>query len=290
MSLNNINFIKKSFDITKENIVLAQPLIIFMIVLSFTLAGLGMQTNRILFYVFLVANILLCTAFFAGWFYMIKQGIYFHKRVENGEYKKQEEKAEASFALGKEFFPGVGEYFLQMTGTFILYSLIFAGVVYLSYRIGVNILPNPHIDFDKLYKASASSPVEMQKYLYGLSFAQLKALNIWMLFVTGVLSLFSFITMFLFPAVFDNQKQEKQELFVLTPFLAFKRNIVFLFKNFWGAIGVIIFLFVLNTVLSILSVFFNLNIILAIIGLLISFYFMTYAVILVFLYYEERKS
>ena len=67
MSLNNINFIKKSFDITKENIVLAQPLIIFMIVLSFTLAGLGMQTNRILFYVFLVANIsLVCVIFTKG--------------------------------------------------------------------------------------------------------------------------------------------------------------------------------------------------------------------------------
>ena len=288
MSLNDKNFIQKAFDITKENIILAQPLIIFMIVLSFTLAGLSMQANRAAYMIFAVANILLCTAFFAGWFYMIKQGIYLDKRVQNGEYKKAEERAAASMALGKEFFPGVGEYFLPVTMTLAVYTIVFLGIIFLFYKIGLNILPHPHIDLNKFAEAVNSPPAEMQKYVYSLSIEQLRALNLWMLYAGSVFCAVSFLTMFWFPAIFD-KKSEKQEFFLLVPFLSFKRNLVFLFKNFLGSVGIMIFLFVLNTVLSVLSVIFNLNIILAIAGLIISFYFMTYALVLIFLYYEERK-
>lgn len=288
MSLTDKNFIQKAFEITKENIILAQPLIIFMIVLSFTLAGLSMQTNKIAYFVFTIANILLCTAFFAGWFYMIKQGIYLDKRIQNGEYKKTEERAAASMALGKEFFPGVGEYFLPVTLTLILYFAVILGAFFLFYKLGLNILPHPHIDLNKFAAVANSTPVEMQKFVYSLSTEQLKAINLWMLYAGSVFTAISFVTMFWFPAIFDTTS-DKKEFFLLTPFISFKKNIVFIFKNFLGSVGIMIFLFVLNFVLSLLSVIFNLNIILSIVGLIISFYFMTYAIVLIFLYYEERK-
>lgn len=287
--MSSNNFIQKAFEITKENIILAQPLVIFMIVLSFTLAGLAMQANRASYFVFAVANILLCTAFFAGWFYMVKQGIYLSKRVDNGEYKKPEERAAASLALGKEFFPGVGEFFLPMTATIAIYTLIYAALLFGAYKLGLQLLPHPHVDINKLMTAANSTPVEMQKFVYSLGYDQLKAINLWMLFMGSILCVFTFLTMFLFPAVYDN-KSEKKEFFLLVPFLAFWRNLVFLFKNFFGSLGIIVFLFFLNMILSLLSVLFNLNIVLAIVGLIISFYFMTYAIVLIFLYYEDRKN
>ena len=290
MSLKNSNFIQKAFDITKENIILAQPFIIFMIVLSFTLAGLAMQANSISYIVFLITNILLCCAFFSGWFYMIKQGIYLDKRIQNGEYRKPEDRASASLALSKEFFPGVGEYFLQVTTTITIYVIFYFLVMFLFYKLGQHILPNPHIDINKLYSIANASPAEVQKFVYSLSFEQLRAINLWMIFMGSTMCAFSFVTMFIFPAIYDTKDRNKKEFFLFAPFLAFKRNIVFIFKNFFGSLGIILFLLFLNTVLSILSLIFNLNIVLAIIGLLISFYFITYGLVLIFLYYEERKN
>ena len=288
MNLHKTNFIKKAFYITKEHIVLAQPLVLFLIVLSFTLAGLSTQTNKIAHMIFAFANILLCTAFLAGWFYMIKKGIYLDKRIQNGEYSKPEEKATASFALGKEFFNGVGEYFLKISATTLFYSLLYGVVMFLFFKLGIKILPHIDIDWVKFYQATNSSPMEMQKFVYSLSFEQLKAINIWMFYLGSVVSALTFATMYLYPAIFDT-KTNKKEFFLVTPFLAFGRNIMFLFKNFWGSLGIIVFLFVLNTLFSILSIIFNMNIILSIIGLILSFYFMTYAVVLVFLYYEDKK-
>lgn len=282
------NYIQKAFEITKDNLILVQPPVIFMIILSFTLAGLLQQAHKAVYMIFLVANILLCTAFFAGWFNMIKKSISLNKKIEDGIIKTQEEKASASLDLGKEFFPGVGDYFLQMTLTIAAFAGVYILVVFFSYKAGLQILPHPHIDMNKLYAAANSTPAEMQKFVYGLSFDQLKAINIWMLFMGLVVTIFTFATMFLFPALYDEKKDPK-ELFLLAPIKAFNRNIIFIFKHFIGSLGILIFLFFLNTVLSILSVIFNLNIILAIVGLIISFYFMTYAMVLVFLYYDTAK-
>lgn len=288
MNSNSKNYIQKAFDITKENMILAQPLVIYMIVISFTFASLAMQTNKIMHLVLLIANILLCTAFLAGWFSMIKQGLLLDKRVENGEFQKPEDRAMASWNLGKAFFPGVGDNFLNITATTLCYFVLFFALIYLFYKLGLQVLPNPNIDWNKLYTTANSSPAELQKFIYALNFEQLKAINLWMLYVGAIGSLFTYVTLFVFPAVFDSES-DKKDFFLLSPFKSFTRNIIFIFKHFVGTMGIFIFLFFLNSLLSVLSLIFNLNIILSIIGLIISFYFITYAVILIFLYYEENK-
>lgn len=281
------SFIQKAFNITKENIIIAQPLIIFLLIISFTLGALTQQTNKIYYLVFSTANLLLCTAFFAGWLYMIKKAIFHNKRAENNEYRNNEDKIAASNALGKDFFPGVGEYFLSITYTTIVYVIVYGLLMFVSYKAGLELLPNPHVNMQDFMAAANSTPAEMHKYVYSLSFEQLKAMNMWMLFIGGILSAFTFLTMFLFPAVYD--KKETGFKMLLTPFIAFNRNLVFIFKHFIGSLGILIFLFFLNIVFSVLSLLFSINIILSIIGLIISFYFMTYAVVLIFLYYEENK-
>lgn len=280
-------YIKKAFELTKENIVLAQPPIFFMIIFSITFAALATQTVKLYYIIFSAANIMLCTAFLAGWFYMIKKGIEHFKKAQNGGYKDDKEKASVSFALGKEFFPGVGEYFPQVTYTTVIFVILSAILAYASFKFGIHHLPKPDINWTEFMSVANSTPAEMQKYVYGLSFEQLKALNIWMLYLGGIFTVFSFLTMFLFPTVMDCKEERFKKL--LIPFIAFNKNLVFLFKNFVGAIGVVAFLFLLNIFMSLLSLIFNMNFILAIIGLILSFYVMTYAVILIFLFYEERK-
>lgn len=281
---NMSSLIKKAFDITKENLIIAQPLILFLIILMFTTSTLMQQTNKYAYVIFLIANLLLCTAFLAGWFYMIIKAIAHNKKAENGEYKNNQEKTEASMALGKEFFPGVGDYFLPMTFTMLFYIAVYLLILFVSFKAGLKFIPHPQLNWVEFMTAANSTPVEMQKYVSTLSFTQLKSLNLWMFYMGGIASIFSFLTMFLFPAVYD-----KKEFFFLAPFSSFNRNLIFIFKNLFGAIGIIIFLFFLNLVISLLSLFFSVNIVLSVVGLLLTFYFMTYAIVLIFLYYEDKK-
>lgn len=277
-------YIKKAFDTTKDNLIIAQPLILFLIILMFTTSALAQQTNKIAYVIFLTANLLLCTAFFAGWFYMIIKAIHHQKKADLGVYNNYKEKTEASMALGKEFFPGVGEYFLPVTFTLILYVTVYILLMFVSFETGLKLLPQPQINWTEFFMAANATPAEMHKYVSSLSFTQIKSLNLWMFYMGGIASLFTFFTMFLFPAVYD-----KKEHFLLAPFSSFNRNIIFIFKNFFGAVGLIIFLFFLNILISIFSIFFSINIILSVAGLLLTFYFMTYAIVLIFLYYEEKK-
>lgn len=273
-------YIKKAFDITKNNLIITQPLVLFLIIASFASAALFQQANKIAYIVFFITNFLLTTAFLAGWFYMIKKAIEHSKK----NYPSIKEKNEASIALGKEFFPGVGDYFLPITTTTLFYVLTCFLITFISIKLGTKILPNPNINWTDFFAVANSTPVEMQKYVYSLSINQIKALNLWVFFVGGITCAYTFLTMFLFPAVFT-----KKENIFLAPFNAFNRDVVFVFKNFIGSLGLAFFLFFAHILLSILSLLLSINIIFSILSLIISFYFMTYAIVLIFLYYEEKK-
>lgn len=278
------SYIKKAFDITRKNVIIIQPLVLFLIVFTFTTSALLQLAHKITYIVFLTTNILLFTAFISGWFYMIKKAIDHNQKVENDEYKNDREEAEASLALGKEFFPGVGDFFPAVTFTLLCYVAVYILIIFVSYKSGMNFLPSPDINWNDFVAAANSTPVEMHQYVASLSYEQLKAINLWMLYTGGIVSVFTFLTMFLFPAVFD-----KKEQYFFVPFSAFNRNLVFICKHFLGSLGILVFLFFLQIVFSVLSLFFSLNIILSIIGLVISFYFATYAIVLIFLYYETQK-
>lgn len=267
-------FIKKAFIITKENIILAQPLVLYLVIISITMAGLAQVPNKIAYYTFLLANILLTTAFFAGWMYMTAKTIE-HSRKE---FEKPEEKSFESVKLIREFFPGVGEFFVPITFAIALYLGGYALVLFLGYKLGTHILPAPDVDFGKML--TAQTPEQMQKFIMTLSMHQLKVLNIWFAFMGAVSTIYTFLTMFLFPALIYDSKN---------PFIAFWKNLKFIFKNFLGSLGVMFFLLALNMFISALSVLLNINVILSIIGLVLSFYFMTYCMILIFLYYEEKR-
>lgn len=278
------NFVQKAFELTKDNIILAQPLIVFLILISLTLAGLAQQKNHIAYFIFLVSNILLTTAFFSGWFNMIKAAAENTKKTFENEQKK----AEASMSLLGQFFPGVGEYFLPVSLTIVVFFAIYALLIFVSFDVGTKFLPNPNLDFQKIIALNTAGPMEIQKYVYSLGFEQIKAINYWMLYFFTIASVFSFLTMFWFPAIFDKNKEGKKDFVLYSPFFAFNRNICFLFKNFFPSLGLLIFLFFMNFILSLLGIFFNLNVVLSIVGMILSFYFMTYAVVLIFLYYEEK--
>lgn len=273
--------IKKAFDITRDNIVTAQPLIVFLLIISLTSIGLAQQSNKIAFIVFFISNFLLTTAFLAGWFFMIKKTIEQSKI----EYEKPEEKAAASFGLLKEFFPGVAAYFAPVTAVFLIYTLLSAGIIYLvGFEWGLGYLETHNVHINEIYQTAMQSQQALEKYLYSMTFGQLQAINIWMTALTFSAALFSFFTLFWFPSLFYLEK-----INFLSPFISFWKNLKFLFKNFLGAFGIMCFLSILNFIVFAINAIFSINIILSIIAFFIMFYFATYYMILIFLYYDSKQ-
>lgn len=273
--------IKKAFNLTRENIVVAQPLIVFMLVISLTSVALAQQSNKIAFIVFFVSNFLLTTAFLAGWFYMIKKSV----ELSKVEYEKPEERAAASFDLLKDFFPGVSAYFVPVTVVFLIYTVLSAGLVYLvGVEWGLGYLASYDVHVDKIYQAAAQSQQALEKFLYSMTFGQIQAINYWMLAVTFAAAVYNFFTMFWFPALIYSEK-----INFGAPFSSFWKNLKFLFKNFFGSLGILCFLAILNFIVLIINAIFSINIILSVIAFFIMFYFVTYYVVLIFLYYDSKQ-
>lgn len=266
--------IKQAFKVTKDNIILAQPLVLYLVVVSLTSAGLSRVPASPVFSVFFGANILLSTAFFAGWFYMCAKTV----EHEKTEYKSPEEKSIASVKLIKNFFPGVGEYFLSVTSAILLYTGIFAIILYLAFKAGTHFIPNPYINFAKIM--AAQTPAQMQDYIMTLTPVQIKLLNLWFMYMGGVSFVYTFLTMFWFPALIFDTKN---------PFSAFWKNLKFIFKNFFGALGIVAYLYFMNFIVSAINAVSGVNIVLSIISLVVTFYFMTYCIVLIFLYYGEKR-
>ncbi len=266
--------IKQAFKVTKDNIILAQPLVLYLVVVSLTSAGLSRVPASPVFWVFFGANILLSTAFFAGWFYMCAKTV----EHEKTEYKSPEEKSIASVKLIKNFFPGVGEYFLSVTSAILLYTGIFAIILFLAFKAGTHFIPNPYINFAKIM--AAQTPAQMQDYIMTLTPVQIKLLNLWFMYMGGVSFVYTFLTMFWFPALIFDTKN---------PFSAFWKNLKFIFKNFFGALGIVAYLYFMNFIVSAINAVSGVNIVLSIISLVVTFYFMTYCIVLIFLYYGEKR-
>ncbi len=115
-----------TFNLVKNNLILVQPLLFYMLISGAFLSPLATTKH---FSSSLIILLLLISAFFcaflAGWLNM------FHKTIENSlkNIKKSHEKTEHSMTLLKEFTPGVGQNFIKIiTGGFIYLVLIFFAI------------------------------------------------------------------------------------------------------------------------------------------------------------------
>ena len=273
--MNAFEAIKKSFVITYKNLILAQPFVLFLLVFSILSGGLySVQKNAIAFLVFGLSLIFLFVAFLAGWFYMAKKTIAF----ELYENLDDEEKSLKSFGLIKQFFPGVGEYFLPMVGIFILFMLLSAITAFLVYKTGLKFIGAPNFDAEA-FKAASVSAVKMQEYLASVPIEKVKNFIYWICLVSFSGMIFQFLTMWFVPAMFYNAKN---------PFKALFLGLKFLFKNFFASIGIALFLLIFNIFVSMVNSLLAFNVILSLIGFLLFFYYGTYFIVLIFLYYGQN--
>ena len=125
----------------------------------------------------------------------------------------------------------------------------------------------------------------LAQYFNGLDDNQKYIIYGWNICIMLSLMAFNFISLFYFPAVFYNDKK-----IFLRPLAAIWDSLKFLFKNFFPAIALSIFIYALNMILAFLNAQFAQNVILSVLLLLVYIYFISYIVMLIFNYYEAKNN
>lgn len=270
-----IKYFTKAFKITNENIILTTPLVLFLFLLSIYF-GVAQNAPETLPSAILlsITTLFMLSAFFAGWFFMVKRAIDLDKL----EFIADEDRARASFNLLKELPLGIGEYFSSFLGGLILYSALVILLFFISYEIGLNFIGKVNISLIE-FKMALSSPTAMKSLISSLSTQQLARLNAWNFLFLTTMAVFSFITMFWGAQIVIKTKN---------PLIAFFKALSFTFKNFLSAIILFIYISIINFCVSFLNAIATLNPIVYFVSLLVYFYFVVYVVVLIFFYYDSE--
>lgn len=269
-----LKYFSKAFRITNENIILTTPLVLFLFLLSIYLGVIQNAPRTIFSGVLLLVTILfMISAFFAGWFFMVKRAI----DLENLKFEEEEEKARASFNLLKEIPPGVGEFFIPFVIGTIFYSTLTILIFAAAYKFGNHFIGDVGLSQAQL-KMLVTTPEAMKEIVSALSREQLAKLNLWNLMFLSVAIGYSFITMFWASEIVLRTKNV---------FLALFKSINFILRNFLNAIILFLYVSFVNFLISFINAIATINPILYFISMLAYFYFIVYIVVLIFLYYAE---
>ena len=257
-----LKIIRDSFNLTNKYIVLATPLILFSLLsslyLAFSLKGnvLSMAFAVILFF-------LMTCAFLSGWFFMIAECV---KTPDNSDPNE----------ILKDFTEGVGEYFLQVIGMLAFSFCIGIILFFISYFIGMKLIGDTGISSAE-FSAAMTSVDSLKTFLTSLSNEQLIKLNLWNILLFLTMSFTYFVIIFYSPAMFLKDKNAFTSLIAALKDL-FSRHF---FKN----VFLFLFIFVVYSILSVLTTIFGINIFAHFIFTLANFYFFVFAVVLVYNYY-----
>ena len=258
--------LKKAFDITNRNLIIPTPQIIY-IILSSLFLRMTMSTNIKLMAVSIVVFILMTSAFFAGWFAMIKEAVVL-----------KDEESKTSFDLLKIFPQGIGDKFLTYTIGVVLYSAMFIGVVIGAYKCAMKFIGNFPIPIEVL-NSTMNSPNELRQFVATMPVEDLVKVNQWNFMFLAFILVFMFITIFWVPEIEFGGKNIFVSLFI---------SIKNLFRKFFKTLVLFLFMCFAYMLVSLFSTLSLSNNILYFTSVLLSIYSTVYLIVLLFLYYEEK--
>ena len=215
--------------------------------------------------------LLLSLTFISGWFYLFKN-ISTSKTKEDKNY----------FA---EFLEGVGKNILPFFIGSIVYVSLFLVITFLTVKFAHNAFGSLDF-FIKDFVLIANNNNALIEYFDKLSDNEKYIIYAWQLTFIVVSMLFNFIFLFYFPSIVY---EEKYNMF-LKPFVALKNAIRFIFKNFFGSLFLYFALYFVYVFFNIIRVYTSNNLILSALLLFVYIYFITFAIMLIFNYYEQKNN
>lgn len=270
-----IKLFKDAFGITTNNIILATPLVLFMVLVSMYL-GFSRYTVDTLPEAMLsfVTLWIMFAAFLAAWFFMVKKAVELSKTV----FVMDDDQAKATLNLMKEIPTGVGTYFLSFLGFILLFLIILTLWGALVFHLGQSFIGGLNLDPSQM-KEPIASVQELSLFIDKLTPQQVIKLSQWSFFIFISNAIFSFILMLWTPEILFSTKN---------PFTALFKSVKKVFMRIGHAIKLFLYITLLNFSLSFLNTFAILNPVTYFIMMIVYFYFLVYLVVLVFLYYERE--
>ncbi len=275
-----INIFKQAAKITNYNIILAIPLIVFVKLLDlYSLYSRNTVDSTHELILASVTVLFMSGAFFASWFYMVKEAIDLSKQV----FVLDADRAKATMNLFKALPVGIGKYFLSFVGFYIILFFIQVFATPVVYLLGVNIIGGLDTESMQNLQIIAMDPSitnqSMAAFIDKLTPEQIIFFGKWSLLFMLITSIIMYLLMFWIPEIIYKTPN---------PLVALWRSVVKLFKDFFSSFRFFISIWLMGFALLFLNTFAVINPLAYIIMNIILFYFTVFVVVAIFLYYDKK--
>lgn len=275
-----INIFKQAAKITNYNIILAIPLIVFVKLLDlYSLYSRNTVDSTHELILASVTVLFMSGAFFAYWFYMVKEAIDLSKQV----FVLDADRAKATMNLFKALPVGIGKYFLSFVGFYIILFFIQVFATPVVYLLGVNIIGGLDTESMQNLQVIAMDPSitnqSMAAFIDKLTPEQIIFFGKWSLLFMLITSIIMYLLMFWIPEIIYKTPN---------PLVALWRSVVKLFKDFFSSFRFFISIWLMGFALLFLNTFAVINPLAYIIMNIILFYFTVFVVVAIFLYYDKK--
>ena len=275
-----INIFKQAAKITNYNIILAIPLIVFVKLLDlYSLYSRNTVDSTDELILASVTVLFMSGAFFASWFYMVKEAIDLSKQV----FVLDADRAKATINLFKALPVGIGKYFLSFVGFYIILFFIQVFATPVVYLLGVNIIGGLDTESMQNLQVIAMDPSitnqSMAAFIDKLAPEQIIFFGKWSLLFMLITSIIMYLLMFWIPEIIYKTPN---------PIVALWRSVVKLFKDFFSSFRFFISIWLMGFALLFLNTFAVINPLAYIIMNIILFYFTVFVVVAIFLYYDKK--
>ena len=197
-----INIFKQAAKITNYNIILAIPLIVFVKLLDlYSLYSRNTVDSTHELILASVTVLFMSGAFFASWFYMVKEAIDLSKQV----FVLDADRAKATMNLFKALPVGIGKYFLSFVGFYIILFFIQVFATPVVYLLGVNIIGGLDTESMQNLQVIAMDPSitnqSMAAFIDKLTPEQIIFFGKWSLLFMLITSIIMYLLMFWIPEI-----------------------------------------------------------------------------------------
>lgn len=269
--------IQKAYKILRNNLLYFQPLLIYMMIISFALpiiisAKVFVHPKIVL----TISMLLLTVANIAGWFHINKLAVKSYNEDDEPDVV-----AEKNITNFKTYFAGVGENFGKVLFGGIIFAVFYSIAVFGLLKLCMLSFGEPVIAFQFKEMAELKTVQDFTNFFAAFSQKDVLIFKLWLLVIFFAGVLFNFFG-FLYFTVLIFEKDD--------PFISLLNMLKFFFKNIFGSISVIAYMLLLYFILNILSLFVGATSFgFAILMILLAVYF-NYYLLLVFCFYDEKTK
>ena len=274
---------KNALKITNNSIILTIPLILFVYILDlysmFTRYSVDSVPKIILAS---LTVMFMFVVFCSAWFYLVKKIVDLSKKV----FVMDTDRSKATFHLLRSMPEGIGEYFLSFLGVYFIFFVIQILVTPVVYALGIKLIGTT--DATSLQSiqtlalgASASNSSNITLFVDKMTPEQLVFFGKWSLLLMLTTSVLMYLLMLWIPEIIYNTKN---------PLTALVKSIVKLFKDFLNTFRIYLILWILGFLLLFFNTFSMINPLLYLVMCVLMFYYITYAVVVIFLYYDKNYN